>query len=177
MLMDYDDLRAEQKRLREQENYRGIGVATFIEQTAMGSALYGPSGQPVTAQDSCRVRFEPSGAVRCEVSCTDQGQGTIAVIGQLVAEILQVPFEQVSVIAGDSQGPYGGGAWASRGLSISGEAAHNAAQELKHKVLLIAAALLQTQVDNLHLYEGMVIERESGKERISITEICQYAFF
>ena len=176
-LMDYKGLRDEQNRLREQSVYRGIGVATFIEQTAMGAGLYGPSGQPVTAQDSCRVRFEPSGDVRCEVSCTDQGQGTIAVIGQLVAEVLQIPFEQVSVIAGDSHGPYGGGAWASRGLAISGEAAYAAAQGLKQRVLSIAAALLQAQVDTLSLRDGKIIDSISNEERISLTEICQYAFF
>ena len=52
-LMDYDALRKEQRELRERGVYRGIGIATFCEQTAYGPPYYGPSGAPISTQDGC----------------------------------------------------------------------------------------------------------------------------
>ena len=57
-------LRREQAQLRATGIYRGIGIATFVEQTAYGPPYYGPSGAPISTQDGCTLRLEPSGAVR-----------------------------------------------------------------------------------------------------------------
>ena len=123
-LMDYDALRKEQRELRERGVYRGIGIATFCEQTAYGPPYYGPSGASISTQDGCTLRLEPSGSVRCITSLTDQGQGTLTSVAQIVADTLGVSIDQVSVMGGDSAiSPYGGGAWASRGTAIGGEAA------------------------------------------------------
>src|SRR5262249_38246177 len=115
--MDYAALRAEQTRLRAAGRLRGIGVASFVEMTAPGNWLYGAAGVRVSAQDGAIVKIDPTGAVRCAVGCTDQGQGTLTGVAQIVAETLGVPLDHVMVEAGDSAGPHGGGAWASRGLS------------------------------------------------------------
>lgn len=76
-LMGYEGLRQEQRELRKRGVYRGIGIATFCEQTAYGPPYYGPSGASISTQDGCTVRLEPSGTVRCITSLTDQGQGTL----------------------------------------------------------------------------------------------------
>ena len=66
--------------------------------------------------------------MRCITSLTDQGQGTLTSVAQIVADTLGVAVDQVSVIGGDSAiSPYGGGAWASRGTAVGGEAALRAA--------------------------------------------------
>ncbi|HET7255957.1 MAG TPA: molybdopterin cofactor-binding domain-containing protein, partial [Xanthobacteraceae bacterium] len=63
-MIDYDALRKEQRELRKRGVYRGIGIATFCEQTAYGPPYYGPSGAPISTQDGCTLRLEPSGSVR-----------------------------------------------------------------------------------------------------------------
>ena len=50
-MMNYAGLRAEQKRLREQGIYRGIGFASFIEVTNPSAAFYGVGGARITSQD------------------------------------------------------------------------------------------------------------------------------
>ena len=85
-LMDYDALRKEQRELRERGIYRGIGIATFCEPTAYGPPYYGPSGASISTQDGCTLRLEPSGSVRCITSLTDQGQGTLTSVAQIVAD-------------------------------------------------------------------------------------------
>src|SRR5262249_27347895 len=118
-LMNYEALRTEQADLRKRGIFRGIGIASLCDQTAYGPPYYGPSGASISTQDGCTLRLEPSGSVRCRTSLTDQGQGTLTSVAQIVAHTLGVPIDQVSVSGGDSAvAPYGGGAWASRGTVI-----------------------------------------------------------
>src|SRR5262249_270214 len=138
-LMDHDALRKEQAQLRVRGPYRGTGIATFCEQTAYGPPYYGPSGASISTQDGCTLRLEPSGSVRCITSLTDQEQGTLTSVAQIVADSVGLSIEQVSVTGGDSAiSPYGGGAWASRGTAIGGEAALRAGMMLKQNILALA---------------------------------------
>ena len=86
--------------------------------------MYGIGGARISAQDGCTVRIDPDGSVVAATGVTEQGQGTEAIIRQIVAEAVGVPIEQVRVITGDTlTTPYGGGTWACRGAGIGGEAA------------------------------------------------------
>ena len=66
----------EQAEHRKRGVYRGIGLAVYIEQTAVGPSLYGSMQVRVSANEACRLTLEPDGGIRCETSITDQGQGT-----------------------------------------------------------------------------------------------------
>ena len=176
-MMGYEALRAEQAERRAKSVHRGIGLASFIEQTAIGSQLYGPSGMPIGSQDGCTIKLEPPGVLRCAVGATDQGQGTMTGIAQIVADAFGVPVGSVSMTSGDSAGPYGGGAWASRGLAIGGEAAHLAARDLRAEVLNIAGAVLQAKPETLDLRDSVIVDGDSGKRRMALSELCRIAFF
>jgi len=123
-VMNYNRLRAEQAELRKRGIYRGVGVATFVEPTAYGPVFYGPTGAAISVQDGCTIRLEPTGMLRCVTSITDQGQGTLHSLAQIIADTVSVDVDAIDMMAGDSAiSTYGGGAWASRGIAIGGEAA------------------------------------------------------
>ncbi|MCC6777698.1 MAG: xanthine dehydrogenase family protein [Hyphomicrobiales bacterium] len=177
-LIDYDGLRREQAALRRDGIYRGIGIGTFIEQTAYGPPYYGPSGAPISTQDGCTLRLEPSGAIRCVTSLTDQGQGTLTGVAQIVADSVGVGIDDVGVIGGDSAiSPYGGGAWASRGTAIGGEAALKAGRLLKRNILSLAGAITQTPLSELDVVEGEVVNARSGRTVISLAEVGRIGYF
>ncbi len=177
-MMRYDALRAEQKSLWERGICRGIGIATFLEQTAYGPPYYGPSGARISTQDGCHLRLEPSGTIRCVTSITDQGQGTLTGIAQIVADSVGVPFEHVGVTGGDSSiSPYGGGAWASRGMAIGGEAALGAGRKLKARILSLAAAITQTSAENLEIIEGQVVNKTTRMAAISLADVAKVGYF
>ena len=177
-LIDYDGLRKEQRKFCEQGVYRGIGIGTFVEQTAYGPPYYGPSAAPVSTQDGCTIRLEPSGSVRCVTSLTDQGQGTLTSIAQIVAESIGVSVEDVGVLAGDSAiSPYGGGAWASRGTAIGGEAALKAGTMLKRNILSLAGAITQTPIDALDIVDGSVINSQTRRPVISLADVGRIGYF
>jgi len=175
--MGYAALRQEQAKLRGAGRLRGIGIATFLEMTAPGTFLYGPAGIRISAQDTAIVKIDPAGYVRCAVGCTDQGQGTLTGVAQIVSEAMGVPLDHVAVEAGDSAGPHGGGAWASRGLSIGGEAAHRAARELRQHLLELAAPLLQTKRDALDIRDAAIVNAGDGVQRMPLAELCRIAHF
>ena len=177
-LVSYEALRKEQAELRKRGIYRGIGIATFCEQTAYGPPYYGPSGASISTQDGCALRLEPSGSVRCITSLTDQGQGTLTSVAQIVAETVGVSIDQVSVLGGDSAiSPYGGGAWASRGTAIGGEAALRAGAMLRKNILALASTLTQTPADALTITESQVINTRTRQAVISLAEIGRIGYF
>lgn len=177
-LMDYDRMRDEQHELRGRGVYRGIGIATFCEPTAYGPPYYGPSGATISTQDGCTLRLEPSGAVRCISSLTDQGQGTLTSVAQIVAGTLGVEVDRVTVMGGDSAiSTYGGGAWASRGTAVGGEAALRAALMLKQNILALAGAIAQTPAGSLDLVQGQVVNTRTGQAVISLADIGRIGYF
>ncbi len=175
-LMDYPALRVTQAASRKAGRIEGIGVATLVELTAPGAGIYGAQEVDVTAEDTATVALLPSGTVRVQVGCTDQGQGTLTGVGQLVAARLGLRPEDVAVAAGDSAGPVGGGAWASRGLAIGGTAAWRAADAVAARLLDIAATLLQEDAATLSLADGHVVDRR-GAARLAVAEVAKIAHY
>jgi carbon-monoxide dehydrogenase large subunit len=140
-LMDYSSLRETQARERLRGRHLGIGLAVFVEQNAPGPAFYGAAGVRISAQEGCTLRLEPSGGVTCITSNPDQGQGVETALAQLIAEELELPLEAVRVVGGDTaMTAVGGGTFASRGLTIAGEAVLLAAHRLAERIEAVRRA-------------------------------------
>ncbi len=177
-VMDYGALRAEQARLRSSGVYRGIGIGTYVEPTAYGPLYYGPTGASVSSQDGCSLRLEPSGALRCVTSITDQGQGTLTAIAQIVAATVGVPLESVGMVAGDSAtSTYGGGAWASRGIVSGGEAALKASRALVANILSLAGAVTQSDPEDLRIEDATVFNRHTGAAVLTLADVGRIGYF
>ncbi len=171
-LMRYEDLRRQQAEARAHGVCRGIGLAVFIEQTSVGPALYGGLGVRVAAHEACRLSLEPDGHVRCATSVTDQGQGTSSALLQVVADALGVDPAMVEIVTGDTaETPFGGGAWASRGTALGGEAALRAARRLRQNVLAIAGALLQQEPAALRLDSGTIVNA-AGLAQLTLADLA-----
>ncbi len=175
--MDYEGLRRDQAEQRARKIHRGIGLASFIEITNPGAAFYGVGGARISSQDGAAVRLDATGALICQTSITEQGQGSEAIIGQIVATAFGAKLDRVRVILGDTDNtPYGGGTWASRGAGIGGEAAWQAGRALRDNVLAVAAAILQTTASALDIRNGEVVD-PAGTPRVSVAELARIAYF
>jgi aerobic carbon-monoxide dehydrogenase large subunit len=116
--------------------------------------------------------------VICQSSVTEQGQGAEAVTAQVVATAFGVPIERVRVITGDTDNtPYGGGTWASRAAGIGGEAALQAGKALRENVLKVAGTILQAAPHTLDIRDGLVVDGDSGRERIALDELARITYF
>lgn len=158
--------------------YRGLGLCTFLELTTPGPAFYGVGGARISSQDGCTIKLEPSGKLTCMTGVTEQGQGTDAMIAQVVATVVGVPMEDVRVLTGDTMvAPYGGGTWASRGAGIGGEAALQSGKALKEGILKVAAAILGGAPIALDIRRGKIVEAASGEVRLDLAELGRIAYF
>ena len=177
-MMDYKKLRAEQAELRERGVHRGIGFASFIEVTNPSAAFYGVGGARITSQDGATLKLDASGAVFVHSGVTEQGQGAEAVLAQVVATSFGVPIERVRVVTGDTDHvPIGGGTWASRAAGIGGEAAWQAGKALRANVLAAAASILQAEPKMLDIRAGVVVDADTGRERLPLDEVARIIYF
>src|SRR5215472_9694554 len=177
-MMDYEALRAEQARLRKEGIHRGIGFASFIEVTNPSAAFYGVGGARISSQDGATVRLDATGAVFVHSGVTEQGQGAEAVLAQCVATAFGVTIERVRVMTGDTDHtPYGGGTWASRAAGIGGEAAWQAGKALRANVLAAAGAMLQADPATLDIRAGIVVDADTGRERLPLEEVARVVYF
>ena len=177
-MMDYDALRAEQKRLRAQGIYRGIGFTSFVEITNPSAAFYGVGGAHISSQDGATMKLDAQGNVVLHTGVSEQGQGAEAVMAQVAASSFGVAVDRVRVIMGDTDNtPYGGGTWASRAAGIGGEAAWQAGKALRGNVLAVAASILQAQPEMLDIRNSVVVDKATGNERIGLNEVARVAYF
>jgi aerobic carbon-monoxide dehydrogenase large subunit len=177
-VMNYPALRAEQTRLRAQGKLVGIGLGSFVENSNHSAATYGRGNVPIATQDGCTVTLQANGMVNAALAVTDTGQGTLAIMGQIVADAVGVTADSVHVLLGDTQAiPYGGANWGSRGTGISGEAAWRAGRALQGQLLDAAAVLLKCERTSLELVSGSIRDVATGAERMPLAELAHIALF
>ena len=163
-LIGYDQVRAEQPRLRAEGKHVGVGVACYVEGTGIGP------------YEGARVTVEPSGKVRVATGVGTQGQGHYTVFAQIVADDLGVDVVDVQVITGDTREfQWGTGTFASRGAVVAGSACHAAALAVREKILTLAARLLDTPVGDLELGDGRVRVRGADDGGLTLGELASKA--
>jgi carbon-monoxide dehydrogenase large subunit len=125
---------------------RGIGLAMFVE----------PSGGGAVPQEQAEIRFGESGEAVLYALSGPSGQGHETVYPALVAEVLGMPAERVTLKASDPRGPRlaGGGTVGSRSTMSHGSALTVAAREAVKKGLDLAARELEVSSADLHFEHG-----------------------
>ena len=177
-LIGYDDFRDRQRELREHGRYLGLGLSSGCELVAPGATWYGERGVPLSSQEGCQLRMDPSGKVHAQFGTTAQGQGIETALAQVVADELGVPIEDVTVGMGDTEtAPYGGGAWASRQAMLGGSAAHVAGGRLREKLRTIAGWLLEASAEDVELADGRAQVRGSPGSSLTMEELATTAYY
>ena len=147
---NYQQLRADQARLRAQGRCVGVGLCFYVEMTAMGGEDM--SGQP----DSGLVRITPEGKILVESASVDSGQGHATSFATIVAQEFEVPLEQVEVYIGDTPNSHSLATFASRSMGVGGVALKLSAQAVKAQMFKLASHLLEVGESDLELREGRV---------------------
>ncbi|MGH3171595.1 MAG: xanthine dehydrogenase family protein molybdopterin-binding subunit [Trebonia sp.] len=122
----YADLRAWQEEARASGELIGIGLGCFVEPGGITPPAPGPDG---SRGDKATVTVSPSGKVTVSVGTSSHGQGHETAFAQLVASLLKVPYEDVTVVFGDTDtAPFGYGTFGSRSLVGGGTAIYRACE-------------------------------------------------
>ncbi len=174
---DYPAARREQAERRAEGRVVGIGIASFMEYTGMGSKTFSRRGMTdVPGYDSATVKVDPNGGVRVFVSCPSQGQGHETVFAQLVAGELGVDPATVFVGPVDTDAaPAGSGTFGSRAVVAGGGALVQAAVKVRERATSIAAHLLEASAGDVVLVEGRFAVRGSPERGVTWTEVARAA--
>ncbi len=114
---------------------KGIGIATVMQGTAIAYLDMGGAS----------LKINDDGSFNLLVGATDLGTGSDTVLGQMAAEILGVPLDDILVYSSDTDfTPFDKGAYASSTTYVSGAAVVNAAKMAAERIKIRAAEMLTT---------------------------------
>jgi putative selenate reductase molybdopterin-binding subunit len=131
------------------------------------------SGLPGIDSANASVALLGGGTFMLLSGGTDMGTGLDTLVVKLVAECLCTGIGDVSLIVADTDvTPYDDGAYASSGTFFSGNAALNAAQGMKQKLLETAAQILGGPVEGLELACPSMVT--GGSRPVSYAEISRF---
>lgn len=150
----YDDLRAEQARLRSLGGpvQRGIGIASYNHRTCGGGG------------ESALVRINLDGTATVVTGTTSQGQGHEATWRKIASAELGIAPDQISVIEGvTDEISTGVGAVGSRSLQTAGLAIHEASAQVVLDAITAAADLFEAAPADV------VLDRTSGTFHVAGT--------
>lgn len=137
--------RQHQSSARADGRLVGLGVANFLEKSGLGP------------HDTADVEVTSAGRVRVHSGGTSLGQGIETVLAQIVADELGVTIDEVDVINGDTLlQPYGTGSWASRSTVVAGNAVREAGRQVAERIRVLAARMLEADLDDIELAGGRV---------------------
>jgi carbon-monoxide dehydrogenase large subunit len=155
------DFPERQAAARREGRHIGLGLANYVEATGRGPF------------ESAALRIGASGKIVVTTGASGQGQGTKSMLAQLVGDVLNVPPDSITVVAGDTAGTaMGFGAFASRQAVTAGNAVHRAAIEVREKAFKAAAEMLEALADDLELKDGAVQVKGVPQMRKMLAEIA-----
>jgi carbon-monoxide dehydrogenase large subunit len=165
-LVGYEALRAEQARRRQAGGkLMGIGLACYVEICGFGPWEAGI------------VTLDPEGKVTVLSGTSPHGQGHETSWAQIVAHILQIPLEDITVKHGDTAVvPRGIGTFGSRSAPVGGSAVYVNAQTVRERGLEIAAHLLEAAPADMALSNGRFHVRGVPERTLTWRDVAQAVY-
>ena len=177
-LVGYDELRERQRRLREEGRYLGVGFSPFVEQGGWAAEIAADQGFAGSGYlDAVSVAVEPDGSVTLATGLQSNGQGHETTLAQLAADGLGVRPGNVRVVQGDTATTaYSTGSWGSRTAIVAGGAVLRATDDLRQKLLRIAAHELEASEADLQIEDGVISVSGSPDRALSVADVAAAAY-
>lgn len=139
----------------------GMGVSSYF-----GGSLIYPNSSSVV------VKMNDDGSFTLLTGALDIGQGAETVLTQIVAEELSVPPEEIQVIAADTETtPVDIGSWISGNAYVTGNAAREAAGEVRRKLLEVAALEFEVDPTRLEAEDQAVFVVDDPERRLTYRQL------
>jgi carbon-monoxide dehydrogenase large subunit len=149
----YEDLRAEQERLRAEgsDTLLGIGIAVYVEIT-----------NGISEGEFGAVEITQDGGALVRTGSFSHGQGHETTFAQIVSERTGIDLDKIQVLAGDTDRvPRGTGTYGSKSTQIGGAAAGQASEIVVERAKEFAADALEASP------EDMVLDLDTGSFHVA----------
>tara|TARA_R110002110_G_scaffold415612_2_gene651600 strand:+ start:66957 stop:69281 length:2325 start_codon:yes stop_codon:yes gene_type:complete len=152
-LADWDGLPARRAASEADGKLRGIGMSCFVE-TAGGYL-----------EEGAKLMFTDDGFVEARLAVQSNGQGHATSFAQVVSDLLQVPYEKVRIVEGDSfETPNTGFASvASRSMALASGAISVTSDAVIAKGMALASHVLEAAEADIEYADGEF--RVTGTDR------------
>jgi len=154
----------------------GGGVFVFFQSWSTVE-LFGCSPEKersLTKDYNAFLHIAEDGTVSCFTGKIEMGQGIITSLAQMMAEELNVPFEKVKMVMGDTDlCPYDQGTWGSLSTRAFGPKMLAAAAEAKGVLLELASTEIGVPVSELEVKDGIISETKNPNHSITYAQITK----
>jgi len=150
-IADWKGFPARRREAKRRGKLLGRGLANYVE-----SSIGAPKEQ-------ARVKVRPDGRVDAVIGTQSNGQGHETSFSQVVADLLHVPDEAVSIIYGDTAVvKVGGGSHSGRSMRHAATVFSKAAVDLIAKGKEIAAIVMSVAPDSVSFTDGRFASRDTN---------------
>ena len=169
-MIGLEKVRANQGAPTDDGRIIGVGMGSYVEQTAHGTSVFSSWGVAmVPGYEQATVRLTPDGGLELRIGVQSHGQGMETSMAQMACEVLGIDPDNVMVTHGDTGlTPYSTGTYASRSMVMAGGATARACRVLAERMEIIGAHLMQCERTEVSISGGKVV---SGNGEVSFAEI------
>jgi aerobic carbon-monoxide dehydrogenase large subunit len=170
---NWKQLLADRDAARKQGRLVGIGLSMYVEVCGLGPSAALPTG----GWEHAQVTVERDGRITAGTGASPHGQGNETTFAQMLADQFGVPFENITILHGDTGVVKQGiGTFGSRSQAVGGTAIHMAGGKVKTKMAKFAAALLEAHEEDLVFQNGMISVKGSPASGKSFGEVAAFAY-
>jgi carbon-monoxide dehydrogenase large subunit len=167
-MLDVEAFRTEQAAALAEGRLLGLGIAGYVEPSAIAFG--------VLSSDPAVITMDVSGKVQVRLGTGSHGHSIETTIAQVVATHLGCDIEDVAIIQGDTAtSPLGPGTGGSRTAVVAGGAAATATIALRDKLVAIAAHLLEANPDDLEVENSTVSVKGTPQAAIPFAQLAMTA--
>ena len=165
-MIGLEKVRANQGAPTDDGRIIGVGMGSYVEQTAHGTSVFSSWGVAmVPGYEQATVRLTPDGGLELRIGVQSHGQGMETSMAQMAYEVLGIDPDNVMVTHGDTGlTPYSTGTYASRSMVMAGGATARACGVLAERMEIIGAHLMQCERTEVSIAGGKVV---MGKGEVS----------
>jgi xanthine dehydrogenase molybdenum-binding subunit len=139
---------------------RGVGMAITNQ-------------SPIQTPSSALVEVRPDGTTLVRAGSGNMGQSVMTALGQIVADIIGVPWDNVRLIFGDSDSTaYDGYSAGSRAALNTGNAFRMAAEEARQKLFQRASALLKVAPEEIDFADMKFISKSDPSQSATFAQVA-----
>ena len=120
------------------------------------------------------LRIGEDGRVTLYTGKIEMGQGVDTSLCQMLADELDVKFESVDIVLGDTDlCPWDMGTFGSMTTRFFGPSLRNAGAEARMVMLELASEQLKTPAANLTTEDGVIVDKTDNKRRVTYAELAK----
>jgi carbon-monoxide dehydrogenase large subunit len=164
-MADYKNIGKRKAESERMGKLRGIGISAYIEACGIApSAAVGSLGAGVGLWESAEVRVNPIGTVEVLTGSHSHGQGHETTFAQLVSERLGIPFDNVSIVHGDTDKvQMGMGTYGSRSGAVGMSAIVKALDKVEAKAKKVAGFCMEASDKDIEFKDGKFTVKGTDK--------------